>query len=1079
MKQKPLFLLFCLFFVQQSFTQGTRLLRDPDISATHITFTYASDVWVVDKKGGLAKRITSTPAVESEPYFSPDGKSIAFTSNRSGKNNVYLVPIKGGTPKQLTWHPSGSKVRGWNPDGKSILITSSRDTAPRAYNRLYSISIEGGLPKLISAQWGNDGSYSPDGSQMIIDKMDRWDVEWRLYRGGQNTPLILMDLETQDEILLPNLDSSTDIKPIWLDEMIYFLSDRDLVTNIWSYNKVNKSLEQITKFQGSDVKNISGHDNTLVFERNGYVHTFDLSTSKINQVDIEVIGDFPWAETKWENVTKSGKSASLSPNGKRVIMEARGDIFTVPTEFGDSRNITNSSGIADRRPLWSPNGDKIAWFSDENRKNYQLVISNQDGTEIINKIDIGESKLGWSPSWSPDGNHIAFVDDDVRLRVVDLKTKTIKTIDVGGINIERGSIKMKWSPDSNWIAYSKTGGNMLRQIYIWSIKLNKSQSITDSFADSFSPAWDLNKKQLYFLASTNIALGSGWANTSSIMANETYAAYVVNLDVEDKSPFKPKSDEEKITKNKPEKSKKAKKKNDDKKNNFDLKIDFNDISRRTLSLPIPIRNYTYILAGPANTAFLGERIPNSRGLTLHKFELIKKESKEFASGVGNTFITPDGKNMLLQLNGSWKLAKTSGSNIKGAKSIKPNLQMKLNRADEWKQMFEEAWRYERDYFYDPNMHGRNWDTVYKRYAPLVPHIKHRADLNYVFDQLNGELSVGHSFVGGGDYPEIEKNQVGLLGADFSLENGRYRLSKIFTNENWNPGLSGPLDVPGLKIKKGYYIVGINNKEISSKDNIFKFLDGSVNRQTVIHLNSTPSFEGNWKEIVKPIRSENSLRQRTWVEDNRRRVQKLSNGRLGYIWVPNTGGPGFVSFNRYFFAQQNKEGAVIDERFNGGGLLDDYMVDLMTREVRAALTNEVPNGKPMKLPAGILGPKVLLINELAGSGGDYLPWVFRQQKVGKLIGMRTWGGLVRSSTHYLMIDGGRLTSPDNAVFDPINNSFVAENIGIAPDIEVRQNAKSLNIGTDPQLERAVFELMNQLGVKKDIQAPPFKEPAKGN
>ncbi|MCA0154400.1 S41 family peptidase [Winogradskyella vincentii] len=1080
MKQKLIFLLSCVFLTQLVIAQGTRLLRDPDISNTHITFTYGCDVWIADKSGGLAKRLTSTPAMESHPYFSPDGNWIAFTSNRSGRNNAYIVSIEGGTPTQLTWHPSGSYVRGWTPDGKSLLIASSRDTAPRAYERLYTVSVKGGLPELISSQWGYDGDFSPDGNKMIVDKMDRWDVEWRAYRGGQNTPLILLDLESQNETLLPNTDRSTDIKPFWLNDKIYFLSDRDLVANIWSYNPESSQLNQVTNFKGSDVKNISGHGNTIVFERDGYIHSMDISSNKIIQLNIEVVGDFPWAETKWENVNNYAQVASLSPNGKRVILEARGDIFTVPVEFGDSRNITNSSGVADRRPLWSPKGDKIAWFSDENRKNYQLFISNQDGTEIFDKINIGESKLGWDPSWSPNGNQIAFVDDDVRLRVVDLKTKKVKTIDIGGVNLERGSIEMKWSPDSKWIAYAKSGDNMLRQIYLWSTESGKSTAITDPFADSFSPAWDLNKKQLYFLASTNIALGSGWANTSAMTADETYAAYVVNLDAEDKSPFKPKSDEEEIeeeesTDDKDDKKEDKGKKKEDK----GLKIDFNNIGRRTLALPVPVRNYAYILAGPENTAFLAERMPNSRGLTLHKFDLKKQESKEFTSGASSTFITANGKHMLVRLSGSWKLVKTSGANAKGAKSIKPNLQMKLNRSEEWEQMFEEAWRYERDYFYDPNIHGRNWNTVYKRYAPLIPFVKHRADLTYIFDQMNGELSVGHSFVGGGDYPDLERNQVGLLGADLSIENGRYRIKRIYTTENWNPGLEGPLDAPGLNIKEGYYIVGINNKELKADDNIFELLDGTSGKQTVLHLNSTLEFKGHWTEIVEPIRSENSLRQRTWVEDNRRRVEELSNGRLGYIWVPNTGGPGFVSFNRYYFAQQDKEGAVIDERFNGGGLLDDYMVDLMTRDLRAALTNEVPDGKPMKLPAGIMGPKVLLINELAGSGGDFFPWVFRQQKAGKLIGMRTWGGLVKSSTHYLMIDGGRLTSPDNAVFDPINNKFIAENVGVPPDIEVRQDAKSLNQGGDPQLERAVEELMKQLGTKREIKVPPYNKPANGN
>ncbi|MDO8969882.1 MAG: PDZ domain-containing protein, partial [Saprospiraceae bacterium] len=390
---------------------------------------------------------------------------------------------------------------------------------------------------------------------------------------------------------------------------------------------------------------------------------------------------------------------------------------------------------------------------------------------------------------------------------------------------------------------------------------------------------------------------------------------------------------------------------------------------------------------------------------------------------------------------------------------------KLDRSEEWKQMFDEAWRYERDYFYDPNMHGRDWGEVYKRYAPLVPYIKHRADLTYILDQVNGELSVGHSFVFGGDFPKTDENPVGLLGADYAAENNRWKITRIYTTESWNPELSSPLQEPGLKVETGNYIVGVNGLEITASENIYKFFDGTSGVQTVLHINKTAEFKDAWTITVKPIGSESALRQRAWVEDNRRMVDSLSNGKLAYIWVPNTGGPGFVSFNRYYFAQQDKLGAVIDERFNGGGLLDDYMVDLMTRSLRASLTNEVPNGKPMRLPAGILGPKVLLINEMSGSGGDFFPWVFRQRQAGQLIGTTTWGGLVKSSVHYALIDGGALTAPDNAVFDPINNKWVAENEGVAPDIEVRQDAKSLTEGRDPQLERAVKEVLQLVEKQK--------------
>ncbi|WP_411768150.1 PDZ domain-containing protein [Winogradskyella sp. A3E31] len=1071
------FLTLALLVFNFTFSQDTRLLRQPDISDNQVVFTYGSDIWISDLNSSEATRITSTPAVESNPYFSPDGNWIAFTSNRAGTNNAYLVSKEGGQPMRLTWHPSGSVVRGWSPDGKHILFASNRETAPSAYNRLYTISKDGGVPKLLTKQWSNDGSFSPDGKRMIVDKMDRWDTEWRAYRGGQNTPLFILDLDSQSEELLPH-ENTTDIQPLWLGDKIYFLSDRDLVANIWSYDPASKSLSQITNFKGSDVKWISAHKNTIVFEREGYLHTMDINSGDTKKLSINVIGDFPWAEPQWETVTNSARFASLSPNGKRAIMESRGDIFTVPVEFGDSRNITATSGTADRRPIWSPKGDKIAWFSDASGKGYSLMLSSQDGLSEPESISIGESKLAWNPTWSPDGKHISFVDDDVRLRVLNLETKKIKTIDIGGVNIERGSIRMNWSPDSQWIAYDKSGSNNFKQIYIYSIDSDTSTAITDPFADSFSPTWDLNHKQLYFLASTDVALGSGWANTSAMTANPEYAAYVINLDANDDSPFQPKSDEEKVEESSDENDdEKPKEKKDN--GAKEVTIDFEDINRRTLPLPIPVRNYNFIMAGPKGTAFIGERIPNSRGLTLHKFSLDKQEAKDFSEGVGSVYITPNGKHMLAQINGSWKVISTSGADAKGAKDIKPNLQMKLDRSAEWKQIFEEAWRYERDYFYDPNIHDRDWDVVYKRYAPLVPFVKHRSDLNYILDQVNGELSVGHSFVRGGDYPDVDRSQAGLLGADMSVSNNRWKIDRIYTTENWNPGLSGPLDAPGLDIKEGYFIVGINGEELKGSDNFNRFLDGTSGKQTILHINDKPQFEGHWTEIVEPIRSENALRQRTWVEDNRRMVDKLSNGRLGYVWVPNTGGPGFVSFNRYYFAQQDKEGAVIDERFNGGGLLDDYMVDLMTRSLRAAITNEVPNGKPMTLPAGILGPKVLLINELAGSGGDFFPWVFRQQNAGQLIGKRTWGGLVKSSTHYRMIDGGSLTSPDNAVFDPINNKWIAENEGVAPDIEVRQDAKALNNGGDPQLERAVAELLKQLPAKKEIKAPKFPKPATGN
>ena len=1055
------------------------------MSETHIAFSHGGDIWVSDLNGSNLVRITSTQAAENHPKISPDGKWVAFSSNRTGASSVYVAPIDGGDPKQLTFHPATSTVRGWTVDGKHVLYASSRDTAPNSYDRLWTVSAAGGPSEMLNQQWATNGSFSADGKQIVIDRMSRWDTEFRDYRGGQNTPLIVLNLEDNSETMIPS-ESTTEIAPFWMGEEIYFLSDRDGTANIWAYKVEDAQLRQLTTFEDTDVKALSGNGSKLIIERDGYLHTLDPQSSELEKLSVTIKADFPWAATKWEDVSGSIRSSDLSPSGKRAIFESRGEIFTVPVSDGEVRNISQSSGVADRAPLWSPNGDEIAWFSDEGGEGYSLMLAPQNGISDKRSISIGESKMAWEPTWSPDGDMIAFIDDDVRVRVLDLESGDIKTVDVGGSNIERGRLGLTWSPDSKWLAYAKAASNNFRQIFLWSKDSGEVTAATDRFADSFSPAFDRDERHLYFLASTDLALSSGWANTSVMGApNADYAAYVINLRQEDDSPFEPKSDEEEArSDDETEEEDSSKEENGDQGESESdeeegVLVDFENIARRTIALDLPTSNYRAMIAGPSGTVFIAESGSGFGSSTIHKFVLEEGEAKEFASSVNEFTISNDGNSVLIRSNGAWSVAGTAAPSGDDGDRLDVDLSMKLDRKAEWKQIFEEAWRYERDYFYDSNMHGRDWDMVYERYAPLVEHIKHRYDLTYVLDMVNGELSVGHSFVFGGDYPETDPQSVGLLGADLIADNGRWKIGRIYTTENWNPNLSSPLDRPGMNVKSGHYLVGVNGKELRASDDPYQIMDGTRGKQTTLYLNDEPSFEGAWTEVVKPIRSENALRQRAWVEDNRRKVDELSGGRLAYIWVPNTSGGGFVSFNRYFFAQQDKEGAVIDERFNGGGLLDDYMVDLMNRKLRAAITNEVPNGKPFNLPAGILGPKVLLINELAGSGGDFFPWVFRQQQIGPLIGMRTWGGLVKSSVHYSLVDGGALTSPDNAVFDPINDKWIAENIGVAPDIEVRLDAKSLADGRDVQLERAVEEVLKMLELepKIEVKAPAYPSPAK--
>lgn len=1067
----------------------TELLRQPSLVGTEIAFAHGGDLWVVDAEGGEARRLTSTPAVEGEPHLSPDGTQVAFASNRSGDWAVYVMPVAGGDATRLTWYPAPAHPRGWTPDGSRIVYASTRGTAPTSYDRLWTVAPEGGPSDLLPAPMGHRGWYSPNGERMVVEPISRWDVEWRGYRGGQNSSLVLLDLESLDEVLLPNPDRSTDIHPVWLGEKVYFLSDRDWVSNIWSYDVASGTLEQVTRFLDTDVKSLNGHGARLVFEQGGAIHLLDTATGASRQLEITVRGDFPWATPGWVDASSSIQAAGLSPTGQRAVMQARGEIFTVPAEHGDVRNLTRSSDAADRSPVWSPDGSEVAWFSDDG-SGYRLLIAAQDGLSEPRSYSIGESKLAWAPSWSPDGARIAWVDDRLRIQVIHLETGEVTTVDADGILSSRTAPGPVWSPDSRWLAYAKSFPNHFRRIVVWSVETGEAQPITDAMAHAVSPSWDRDGRHLWFLASTDLGRAAGWANTSAMGASPTFAAYLVVLRGDGSTPFTLRSDEEPI--GDPETDPAP----DDQGGVGDdaspaeggtppedvvvpdVRIDFADIQRRIVALPMPVRSYSTAEAGPAGSVFLGEQVPNQEGMTLHKFTLDARESTPFAQGVNQLAVSGDGSRILLRSGSQWRIVDTAHPPDADGGRLDVELQARIHPRVEWRQIFQEAWRYQRDYLYDPNTHGADWDAVWARYEPLVDHVQHRTDLTYILDQVNGELSVGHSFVGGGDLPSVDPPRSAALGADLEPHEGRWRISRIYTHESWNPNLTAPLDRPGARIEEGHYLLAVNGRELMASDDPYRLLEGTRDRQTALLVNGEPRMDGAWTETVTPTGSENALRQRAWVEDNRRRVDELSDGRLAYVWVPNTGGPGVVSFDRYYFSQQDRQGAVIDERFNGGGLLDDYMVDFMNREQRAAITNEAAGGRPMQLPAGVLGPKVLLINEMAGSGGDYFPWIFRKLEIGPLIGTRTWGGLVASCAPVPMVDGGFVTAPCNGVFEP-GVGWVAENEGVPPDMEVRIDARSWSEGRDVQLERGVAEtlrLLDEAGLT-EVEIPPYPRPAR--
>jgi len=1065
----PIVLVVLLTGIRSSVdAQGVRLLRQPSLSAEQVAFEYGGDIWVAAKGGGEARRITSTPAVEADPHFSPDGKWLTFTSDRSGTPAVYVVAAEGGDPKRLTWYPAAAWARGWTPDGKRVLYSSVRETAPVGYGRLWSVAVTGGPSTLLPSPMGNDGSMSPDGKKIVIDRVRRWDVEWRHYRGGQNTALQVLDLETLEEKPIP-WDKSMDLHPVWQGSDIYFLSDRDFIMNVWAYSVSSGNVRQVTNYKEGDIKWLTGNGKELMFERGGYLYSLDASTGASRQLEFTVHGDFPWAEPHWQNVTAAISSAALSPTGKRILFEARGEIFTVPVENGDPRNLTHSSDAADRAPLWSPDGKQIAWFSDKGGEGYALYLSNQDATGEPRVIPIGESKLAWEGCWSPDGKYIAFDDNKARLRIVELASGKVNTVDDGGSNILRGRMGLAWSPDSKWLAYSKQASNNFRRIMIWSVSSGKAQAFSDVLADATAPAWDRDGRHLYFLASTNVSLASGWANTSTILADPNFAVYVTNLRKDDPSPFPLKSDEEPDTAKDAREAKAAKK--DTGADAKAVRIDWDLLDRRTLPLSVPAGKYSGLIAGPKGSVFVV-------GESIAKFTLETKKTETFSERVENVDVSANGEKLMIESGGAWRVVATSHPPAPNEGAVAVNLRMDLDRLAEWKQIFTEGWRYEKDYFYDPGTHGRDWKAVWDYYAPQIPYIRHREDLNYLLDQLGGELSVGHSFVFGGDFPAVDTLRASALGADLVAREGRWQIKRIFTAESWNPELKAPLAQPNLKVEEGDYILSIDGRPLTAEQDPYELLDGKAGMQTVLSVNNKPSVEGAWTIKVVPVEREGGLRQRAWIEDNRRKVDDLSHGKLGYVWVPNTGGAGFTYFNRYFFSQQDKEGMVIDERFNGGGLLDDYMVDLMIRRLRAAVTNEAPDGKALSLPAGNLGPKVLLINELAGSGGDFFPWIFRHQQVGPLIGTRTWGGLVAAAVHYSFVDGGAMTAPTNAVFDPIKHEWIAENKGVAPDIEQKIDAVSLSKGRDVQLERAVEECLKLLQKEPTpaVEHPPYSKTA---
>lgn len=1067
------------------FAQGTKLLRQPTIHGNDVVFIYANDLWKSSINGGDAVRLTSDTGYELSPHYSNDGSMIAFSAQYDGNFDVFVIPAAGGTPKRLTYHPASDFVQGWTPDGK-VLFRSDREGKPTETTRFFTIGTDDAFPTALPLKRAAYGEISEDGTFIAYTPITSWDSEWRNYRGGQAMPIWIVNMKTNELQTTSQPTKERHLEPVWHKGVVYFISERDYTSNIWSYDPATKIEKQHTFHKKFDVKSLDADSQNIVYEHGGTLKILNPATGTIKELEITVRADLNFSRPRWETVTgRNLLNPNLSPQGQRALFEYRGELFTVPKENGSWRNITNSPGVADRNPIWSPQGDKIAWFSDASGE-YSMVIADQFG-ENQRSIDLPEPTFYFKPDWSPDGKHIAYTDTHYNIWILNVDSGKTSIVATDSYAHPNRSMNPVWSPDNKFIAYARQQQSHFKAIFAYNVDTKKTIQLTDPIADAITPVWDASGKYLYTLASTDYGLASGWLDMSSYDPKTTRSLYAIVLAKDSKAPNLPDSDEEKAAAKKDEddsKNKKSKKNDDDKKDSpaVTVVIDEEGIYDRAIAMDLPARNYVVLAMAAKNFVLVAESVPNEDGLEVHLYDIKKQKAETFSKGINSMTSSSNGEHVLLESKGAWSIQETKGKADLSNNAIKTNMQLLVDPQAEYPQIFKEGWRYMRDFLYVDNQHGAPWDEVYKWYAPWIQHVRHRSDLNYVVDIMSGEIAIGHSYVSGGDMPDVKNVPVGLLGADLERTSTGYRISKIYGGERWNPELNAPLDLPGTGVNEGDYILAVNGMELTTSKNPYQLFEQTANREVNLTVASDATGKNKKTVVVKPISSERGLRNIDWVESNRRKVDELSGGKLAYVYVPNTSGPGFTSFNRYYFGQQDKKGVIIDERNNGGGSAADYMIDIMNRKPMGYFNSKAADRRPWTTPmAGIFGPKVMIINERAGSGGDLLPYMFKQQELGPIIGTRTWGGLVGTWDTPPFIDGGRMVAPRGGFYD-LDGNWAVEGEGVSPDIEVIQDPKSTINGNDPQLERAVkvaLELLKtqEYTLKPEPAAPVrWKRPA---
>jgi tricorn protease len=1085
------------FSLSLSGASGPLLLQHPSINKTHIVFSWAGDLWLVPRQGGDAMRLTAGAGNETNPIFSPDGTRIAFQGEYDGNTDVYVISATGGEPKRLTWHPAPDSPVAWTRDGHSIIFRTTRDSYA-TFPRLFEVRADGGFPTPLDLPMGYDASPAPDAGRLTYMPIAPAFSAWKRYRGGRTTPLWIVRLSENIIERIPR-DNSNDFNPMWVEDRVYFLSDRNGPVTLFSYDTRTKKVTQCLANSGLDFKSAHAGPGAIVYEQFGEIHIYDLKSGREHKVDIRISADVPSMRATYLKVASKVSSAAVSPTGVRASFEAHGEILTVAAEKGDIRNLTNTPGVAERNPSWSPDGKRIAFFSDESGE-YQLHLRQQTGMGEVEKMSLGDPPdFYYDPLWSPDSKKIVYRDSNLKLWYIDLAARKPVLVDEDYYKAPDHGFNPVWAPDSRWIAYTKVLKNHMRALFVYSLEEGRAHQISDGMSDAEYAAFDANGKYLYFTASTDVGLSNAWLDMSSDAHPVSRSVYVTVLSRNEPSPVAPESDDESSGSKsadqktaigqEPETSTPAGSSTPNK-DDFGAKsvaakpvnvhIDFDDIGQRIVALPIPARNYNYMAPGKTGILFLSEdtevairRSGPPPGDTVYKFDLKTRKTDKFVDGVREFHVTFNGEKMLYRHTpNSWAIVPTASLPKPGDGALKlDSMEVRTDPRAEWKQMYNEAWRIERDFFYDPHLHGLNLADYRAKYAKYLDNLSSRADLNYLFEEMLGELTVGHLFVRGGEMPELKQLKGGLLGADYSIENNRYRFAKVYNGENWNPDARAPLTQPGVNVKAGEYLLAVNGRDVTAAENLYSFFEETANKSAVIKVGSNPDGSGAREVVVVPVENESSLRTLAWIEENRRKVDKMSGGKLAYVYLPDTAAGGFTNFNRYYFAQVGKEGVVIDERFNHGGQIADYIIDNLRRTQTNFFMTRA--GAPFTTPQGaIFGPKAMIINEYAGSGGDAMPWLFRQEKIGLLIGKRTWGGLVGMVGFPALMDGGVVTAP-NLAFYNLKGQWEVENHGVAPDIEVEYDPAAVKAGHDPQLEKAVDVLIQDL---KTHPLPAYPQPA---